>query len=70
MLISMLENTGKISTLLEHALDNPIISKAIESSKLNNINHCRLYNAKSIFIHRNSPISNNSVLHKYAVSSI
>ena len=28
------------------------------------INHCRLFNAKSIFIHRNSSISNNSVQHK------
>ena len=29
------------------------------------INHCRLLNAKSIFIHINSSISNNSVPHKY-----
>ena len=28
------------------------------------INHCRLFNAKSIFIHINSSISNNSVQHK------
>ena len=31
------------------------------------INHCRLFNAKSIFIHINSSISKNSVLHKYTV---
>ena len=30
------------------------------------INHCRLFNAKSIFIHINSSISNNSVWHKYS----
>ena len=26
-----------------------------------NINHCRFFNAKSIFVHINSSISNNSV---------
>ena len=30
-------------------------------------NHCRLFNAKSIFIHIKSSISNNSVLHKYLI---
>ena len=29
------------------------------------INHCRLFNTRSIFIHINSSISNNSVLYKY-----
>ena len=29
------------------------------------INHCRLFNTKSIFIHMNSFISNNKVLHNY-----
>ena len=29
------------------------------------INYCKLFNAKSIFIHINSSISNNSVQHKY-----
>ena len=32
------------------------------------INHCSLFNAKSIFIHINSSISNNSVQHKYSFS--
>ena len=31
------------------------------------INRCRLFNAKSIFIHINSSISNNSVQHKYSI---
>ena len=31
------------------------------------INHCRLFNAKSILIHINSSISNNSVYHTKAV---
>ena len=30
------------------------------------INHCRLFNAKSIFIHINSSISNNLVEYKYS----
>ena len=30
------------------------------------INHCRLFNAKSIFIQIISSISNNSVYHKYS----
>ena len=29
------------------------------------INHCRLFDAKSIFIHINSSVSNNSVMYKY-----
>ena len=32
------------------------------------INHCRLFNAKSIFIHINSSISNCSVKHKYSLN--
>ena len=32
------------------------------------INHCRLFNAKSSFIHIKSSISNNSLQHKYIVS--
>ena len=31
------------------------------------INNSRLFNAKSIFIHTNSSISNNSVNHKYSI---
>ena len=31
------------------------------------INNCSLFNAKSIFIHINSSISNNSVQHEYTV---
>ena len=31
-----------------------------------NINHCRLFNAKFIFMHINSSISNNSVSSKYS----
>ena len=33
------------------------------------INLCRLFNPKSIFMHMNSSISNNSVYHKYTVLS-
>ena len=36
-------------------------------SVLWHINHCRLFHAKSIFIHINSCISDNSVYHKYTV---
>ena len=63
-----------ISTIVSYLMPNPLYVYVLNIYNLVlfclvlwHINHYRLFNIKSIFMHINSSISNNSVKHKYTV---